>query len=1648
MSQQRRPGSENVSPSQFERVDQVCDRFEGSWKAGQRPRIEEFLGSTPEPERSARLRELLCLDLAYRRRGGEIPAFEDYYQRFPFHSKLLADVFREAKGSVQPNLEEAHSSCPSVTTQSGSGRKKDADQQEPAQPARLGRYRVTGRLGKGGFGVVYKGYDDELQREVAIKVPHRHIETYLTEGQILAKLDHPHIVPVFDVGTDHGQCFIVSKFIEGSDLATRIKEGRPSDIESAAIVATVAEALHYAHVRGLFHRDIKPGNILLDKTGAAYVADFGLAVKEEDLGKGASQAGTPAYMSPELARGEGHRVDGRSDLFSLGVVFYELLTGRRPLSGDSREELLDKIATMEPRPPRQLVDTIPKELERICLKAIGKRAAERYTTGKDMSDDLRYWLAGVQGVPLLARPDASAPSIGGPGASTQCHTDAQGLPPPPALLTGSTATPPSQTGPESEPHAKIIPKGLRAFDADDADFFLELLPGPRDRYGLPDSLRFWKSRIEQADAEKTFSVGLLYGPSGCGKSSLVKAGLLPRLAGHVIAVYIEATPVETEARLLKALHKNCPSLPGELGLIETLAALRRGHFIPAGNKVLIVLDQFEQWLQAKGGQEDTELVQALRQCDGGHVQCVVMARDDFWMAATRFMDALEVRLIQGGNTAAADLFDSRHAKKVLTALGRAFKALPERDRELTKDHKAFLEQAVAGLTQEGKVISVHLALLAETLKGRPWTPATVRQVGGMTGVGVTFLEETFAASTAPPLHRRHQKAAQAVLKALLPGTGTDIKGQMRSRQELLHASGYGNRPKDFEEMLRVLDGELRLITPTDPEGAGPEGEPAQAGDGEQYYQLTHDYLVPSLRSWLTRKQKDTRRGRAELRLVERASLWNARPENRHLPAWWEWANIHLFTRQREWTAAQRKMMSKAGRYHGLRSAAWAVLLGAALLVGLEIRRQVTDTNNATHAAGLVQGLLRAEITQVPDIITNLVGYRTWANPLLRQELEKAEDSTQKLHASLALLPVDPGQVEYLYGHLLNAEPGAVTVLGNALLLYKEHLRQRLWAVVERPERGKESQLLCAACALATYDPNSPRWDMSSNRLVNQLVAENPVYLDLWLKGFRPIRDKLLARLGVVFRDRKAERGPERSLATAYLADYAADQPEVLADLLLDADDKQFARLYPKIEVYGERGRSLVQRELAKEPAGDAKDDDKERLAKRQANAAVALLRMGRPENVWPLLKHSQDPRVRSYLVHRFSPMGNQPKDVIKRLEDERDVSIRRALLLILGEFGDKDLPVTERESLLPRLFALYREDPDAGLHGAAAWLLRQWGQKQELQKIEQRWAEDKQHREKSLEHIRRELANNPATAKPRWFVNSQGQTFAVLPGPVAFQMGSPLSEAYRSREEVLHQQQIGRTFAVATTDVTVEQFKRWLKTFNHSEMYRCPEPDCPVLGVTWYMAALYCIWLSNKEGLPRDQWCYLPNKNGQFAEGMQLAPDYLQRTGYRLLTEAEWEYACRAGAVTSRYYGESQELLEKYAWYVKNSAQRTWPVGLLKPNDFGLFDMQGQVDVWCQDEHKDYGPLQGEENKTMAVAVLGASTAALLGSPMGQGRFLAAPALLAGRTNKIEDGRPRVLRGGDFNAHPGNVRSAFRLGYVPTIRLTDVGFRLARTVRP
>jgi serine/threonine protein kinase len=277
----------------------------------------------------------------------------------------------------------------------------------PKDPAGLalprvmaGRYRLDSLIGEGGFGRVYRGFDTWLERPVAVKVPRvdrpvttPELDLCRLEARKVARLRHPNIVAVHDVGQDEGTCFIVSEWIDGVDLATRLKRDRPTFPESARIVAEVAEALGYAHRAGYVHRDIKPANILLDDRGRSYLTDFGIAVLEEELLRDVGAAGTLPYMAPEQLDESLGPVDHRADIYSLGVVLYELLTGRRPFRTGSPQELRDKIVAGSPPPPRLTEALVPEGLVRICTRCLEKRADDRYQEADAVAADLR-------GVPL------------------------------------------------------------------------------------------------------------------------------------------------------------------------------------------------------------------------------------------------------------------------------------------------------------------------------------------------------------------------------------------------------------------------------------------------------------------------------------------------------------------------------------------------------------------------------------------------------------------------------------------------------------------------------------------------------------------------------------------------------------------------------------------------------------------------------------------------------------------------------------------------------------------------------------------------------------------------------------------------------------------------------------------------------------------------------------------------------------------------------------------------------------------------------------------------------------------------------------------------------------------------------------------------
>ena len=295
-----------------------------------------------------------------------------------------------------------------------------------------------------------------------------------------------------------------------------------------------------------------------------------------------------------------------------------------------------------------------------------------------------------------------------------------------------------------------------------------------------------------------------------------------------------------------------------------------------------------------------------------------------------------------------------------------------------------------------------------------------------------------------------------------------------------------------------------------------------------------------------------------------------------------------------------------------------------------------------------------------------------------------------------------------------------------------------------------------------------------------------------------------------------------------------------------------------------------------------------------------------------------------------------------------------------------------------QLSALYRDDPEPGVHSAAGWMLRNWQQNQTVTETDTK------------------LKNPLPKQDHNWFVNSQGQTFTVANGPVVFMMGEKTERTEPKKVTLSH------SFAVATHEVTVAQFQKFRIDHEHDARY-APKPDCPVNMASWYDAVAYCNWLSEQEGLQR---CYEPNDKGEYAEGMKIAADFLERSGYRLPTDEEWEFVCRAGTTSSYGFGEPVELLTKYGWYVGNAESHSWPVGVKLPNALGVFDMHGNVWEWC---HSLVSPQAGQTDVEV----------------------------------KTADGR--LLRGGSFNLHSSYVRSAIRTSLQPPNRLTNDGFRPSRT---
>jgi serine/threonine protein kinase len=343
-----------------------------------------------EPEREAILELIVQWEQA--RAQGRAPAPEELCRGCP---ELLSGFRRQVEKLGQVAWLDGPVEAGTTTPGRVSPSPADAD-----LPRLLAdRYRLDVLVGEGGFGRVYRAFDTWLERLVAVKVPRvdrpvtgDEVDQCRIEARKVAKLRHPHIVPVHDVGREGATCFIVGEWVEGTNLAARIGADRPGYREAARIAAEVADALGHAHEVGFVHRDIKPGNILVDPLGRSYLTDFGIAAVEEDLLRDVTAAGTLAYMAPEQLDSGLGPVDHRADLYALGVVLYELLTGRRPFRAAAAMELRTQILRAAPPPPRSLEPGVPEDLERVCLRCLAKRPEDRYQRAEEVGADLRAYL--------------------------------------------------------------------------------------------------------------------------------------------------------------------------------------------------------------------------------------------------------------------------------------------------------------------------------------------------------------------------------------------------------------------------------------------------------------------------------------------------------------------------------------------------------------------------------------------------------------------------------------------------------------------------------------------------------------------------------------------------------------------------------------------------------------------------------------------------------------------------------------------------------------------------------------------------------------------------------------------------------------------------------------------------------------------------------------------------------------------------------------------------------------------------------------------------------------------------------------------------------------------------------------------------------
>ena len=956
----------------------------------------------------------------------------------------------------------------------------------------LDRYRVIKQLGEGSFGRVFLARDEKLDRLVAIKVAKKafkdtdRLKSFFEEARILASLDHPHIVPVYDVGSSEVEgVFFISKFVDGVSLAQKIKQGSSSVEDSIATVLMVSAALGHAHEKGLVHRDVKPDNILLDQLGSAHVADFGLALKVDFSNKHAEFTGTPAYMSPEQACGIGSLVDQRSDIFSLGVVFYELLCGERPFQGSNVAEIIDRVIKADYILPSKIKPNIPKTVEQICLKALCKNKEDRYSSANEFSADLKSYL------------------------------------------------------------------------------------------------------------------------DSCNQS-------------------LNPQKLNVNYKLVATLLCSC-------AIFLCLTA----------------------WLVHRGYEAD--------------------------------MNGKAKAMVAG----------------VFLAEGKSLELALEKSDEFISRTSLIYRNELAGM----------------------------------------------------------DKSDPRRMKALL-------------------GLGCGNPELDLE---------------------------------------------------------------------------------------------------------------------------------------------------------LCDLMLKAS---VPDFL------------VIRKRLEP----------------------------------------------FKQILIE---GVVQKFKKADPDELLKLGGTVASWAPDNLILESYLPQIADKLMIQNKLFLVEWADVFWSVKDTLHPLLISRIKNSEIESS-QRDFATGLCCEFFRGDSPKLFDLMEVSDPRNarviFAKMIPLKEEVLEfvKGIRLSKLELAGF-ASNLKFQD------RRGIAAAIQISLGE-ETALSVFSFSSDPTAKSKCQLMLGQLNVSPAMFVEKINSTSDNSSKSAMVVALGDLDLDSIDFETKSKWKSEFLALYKNSPDAGLHGALDWLLRK------------RWSMAKE-----CDLVCDSLKSKKVSGN-KWLVNSMGQTFVILEGPIKFQIGSPLDEPLRYEAERIHERAIVRSIVVAQKEVTLNDFLKLIPQQRYIEKYS-KTPDSAMICISWYDSARYCNLLTEKE-FGASECVYLPNDQGLYEEGMRVVDEPLKKKGYRMPTEAEFEFFYRAGSLAMFNHGSDIRLTDRYSIYFANSKDQVWPVGSLRPNEFGLFDTGGNVFEWCLESYEPYPKLNiSDEDSFMSF-----------------------------QNKTILTSISRVMRGGCFYNQIGSLRNADRNGAKPDDRSNSRGLRLVRSL--